>query len=440
MWQWFDPGSPGQIFGSSTTQVRVSFAAGIDLTDIRHRSAHHARYIPHPRCAVPSSLKCPVLDTTSPSPIMSTTTATETGVKSRFRPTSLSTKLDVQDQPQLPEDKFFWTYTEEPHKTRRQAVIKAHRDVLQLCGPEPLTIPLVTLVVCLQTAIAYLLRNTSIVSWTFFLTAYVIGATANQNLFLAIHEISHNLAFKEPWKNRFFAIFANLPIGVPYSAGFRQYHLTHHKSLGVDGVDTDLPTAFEAVFLDSILGKAFFCTFQLLFYAIRPMMVYKIPFNYVHYCNIAVQIVFDMIILKTMGGKSLMYLLLSSLLAGSLHPCAAHFISEHYVFAKSTVKGGKMPKDVPVPETFSYYGPLNVLTYNVGYHNEHHDFPAIPWTRLPKLNEIAKEFYEPLPCHKSWPLVLWQFIVDKEVGMWCRVKRAEGGRKVGQWTEAEVQN
>ena len=371
---------------------------------------------------------------------MSTTTAVETGTKPTFRPTLSNTEPEEHVQFELPEDKFFWTYTEEPHKTRRQAVIKAHREVLQLCGPEPLTIPLVAFVVSLQIATAYLLRDTPIVSWPFCLTAYFVGATANQNLFLAIHEISHNLAFKTAWKNRFFAMVANLPIGVPYSAGFRQYHLTHHKSLGVDGVDTDLPTAVEAIFFDSILGKAFFCTFQLLFYAIRPMMIYKIPFNYVHYCNIAAQVAFDFVILKTMGGKSLFYLLLSSLLAGSLHPCAAHFISEHYVFAKSTIKGGKMPKDVPMPETFSYYGPLNILTYNVGYHNEHHDFPAIPWTRLPRLHELAKEFYEPLPCHKSWPLVLWQFIVDKEVGMWCRVKRAEGGRKVGQWTEAEVQN
>jgi hypothetical protein len=52
-------------------------------------------------------------------------------------------------------------------------------------------------------------------------TAYVIGATANQNLFLAIHEISHNLAFRSPRMNRALAVVANLGIGVPYSASFR---------------------------------------------------------------------------------------------------------------------------------------------------------------------------------------------------------------------------
>lgn len=83
------------------------------------------------------------------------------------------------------------------------------------------------------------------------------------------------------------------------------------------------------------------------------------------------------------------------------------------------------------PETYSYYGPLNILTYNVGLHNEHHDFPAIPWTRLHALHRIAREFYEPLPCHRSWVWVIWTFILDKNVGMWCRVKRAQGGRVVG---------
>ncbi|WPB02076.1 uncharacterized protein RHO25_006710 [Cercospora beticola] len=370
---------------------------------------------------------------------MSSSVTTATGSKSqsthRTRHQSEKEQASVSRIGEAQDD-FFWTYTEEPHRTRRQAIIKAHPEVLKLCGPEPLTIPLVLAVVGLQIACAYALRDSPVLSWPFLLTAYVIGATANQNLFLAIHEISHNLAFKSPLANRLFAIVANLPIGIPYSASFRPYHLTHHKSLGVDGLDTDLPTALEAWFLDSVAGKAFFATFQILFYALRPMMVYNLPLTKIHALNIAAQLLFDYLIVQNFGGKALGYFIMSSFLAGSLHPCAGHFIAEHYVFSQhqrsQEAKSSEAAKLAPPPaETYSYYGILNLVTYNVGLHNEHHDFPAIPWTRLWKLNRIANEFYSDLPCHYSWSGVIWQFIMDKEVGLWCRVKRKEGGRKVG---------
>lgn len=315
----------------------------------------------------------------------------------------------------------------------------------KLCGIEPLTKYLVLGVIALQVACAILLRHAPIFSLRFFITAYVIGATANQNLFLAIHEISHNLACKSPLANRLLAIVANLPIGIPYSAGFRPYHLTHHKSLGVDGLDTDLPTALEAFFFSSILGKAFFCTFQILFYAIRPVMVYKVAFTWVHWLNVLAQVLFDILLVRFFGSRALAYLILSSFLAGSLHPCAGHFIAEHYIFEKQPRDGRSKNQRIasmlaPPPETFSYYGPLNIFTYNVGLHNEHHDFPAIPWSRLPALHEIAKEFYADLPHHRSWTWVIWQFIWDKEISLWCRLKRKEGGRKVGAWQEDELGN
>jgi sphingolipid delta-4 desaturase len=143
-------------------------------------------------------------------------------------PTSTVTETASNGKVSLPVDakdggysQFFWTYTEEPHRSRRQAIIKAHPEVTKLCGPEPLTKWLVLAVVSLQVLCAYLLKDTHPISWQFVATAYIIGATANQNLFLAIHEISHNLAFRNPWANRILAVFANLPIGVPYSASFR---------------------------------------------------------------------------------------------------------------------------------------------------------------------------------------------------------------------------
>lgn len=125
-------------------------------------------------------------------------------------------------------------------------------------GYEPLTKYVVLGVVALQIACAVLLRQHSPFSPLFIFVAYAIGGTANHNLFLAIHEITHNLAFPGIARNKLLAIFANLPIGIPYSAAFKGYHMEHHKFMGQDGIDTDLPTRLELLVLNNVLGKVFF--------------------------------------------------------------------------------------------------------------------------------------------------------------------------------------
>ncbi|KAH9168295.1 fatty acid desaturase-domain-containing protein [Lactarius sanguifluus] len=332
------------------------------------------------------------------------------------RRTQLPLTQNSQDvyglKPQDPSD-FLWLMTEEPHRSRRMTILKAHPEVTKLMGHEPLTKYVVLAVVLFQFTVAFLLRHTHPLSWTFVVVAYTIGGTVNHNLFLAIHEITHNLAFKGVKPNKVLAIIANLPIGVPYAISFKGYHLEHHKYLGEDGIDVDLPTRLELICLNNVLGKVFFCTFQILFYALRPGFVRSQRPTYWHFLGIAVQLTFDFAIATFVpGGKHmLLYFIMSSFWAGSLHPLAGHFIAEHYVW------------DNLQQETYSYYGWLNILAYNVGYHNEHHDFPSVPWTRLPALRALAPEIYDVLPSHPSWPMVLINFIRDRNVGIFARVKR-----------------
>lgn len=65
---------------------------------------------------------------------------------------------------------------------------------------------------------------------------------------------------------------------------------------------------------------------------------------------------------------------------------------------------------------------LNLVTFNIGYHNEHHDFPYVPGSRLAELRRLAPEFYEQLLHHDSRLEALWRFL--KRRGGFSRAERS----------------
>lgn len=353
------------------------------------------------------------------------------GITHRATKQTYEIEIPPADSPIETLSEYYWTKETEPHAARRKAILAKHPEVTKLTGHDPRTKWLVSLVVMLQFSVAYYFRDADPRSLQFFFSAYAIGATANQNIFLAIHELSHNLLFRKPLHNKLFAIFANFPIGIPYSASFTPYHQLHHKFQGDEFLDTDLPTRLESFLLLNVLGKVFFATFQIFFYALRPMFITNIRFTYIHLLNVVAQIGMDALIIRFWGWTLFLYFIMSSFLAGSLHPCAGHFILEHYVLNSNNVPRTKLDgmekktvsRELLPAETYSYYGSLNLVTWNVGYHNEHHDFPFVAWTKLPRLREIAHEFYDPLPQIDSWTGVLWDFCFQDVNTLWCRVKR-----------------
>src|SRR5262249_9793130 len=138
---------------------------------------------------------------------------------------------------------FRFSQSEEPHAERRRAMLAAHPEIKRLYGPSGATKYVCTMMVVAQFATAYALRDAS---WlVIVLVAYLFGGVVNQSLLPALHELSHNLAFDKPWKNRLFAVFINLPVGVPVAETFRYYHLLHHVHQGDEKLDTDLPTDLE---------------------------------------------------------------------------------------------------------------------------------------------------------------------------------------------------
>lgn len=303
---------------------------------------------------------------------------------------------------------FYWDHGEEPHVKRRADIVKAHPEIKKLMGYDPATKYKVAVSVAIQIMALHLLQGASWYTWVFF--CYTLSGSINHMMTLAMHEISHNLGAKKVIYNRILAIFANLPMGVPAAASFKRYHMEHHKFQGEEIVDVDIPTNFEGWFFDSKLKKTLWCLLQPAFYSLRPMFVNPKEPSKWEFINIACTIVFDAVIVKYFGVEGLLYLFVGTLFGMGLHPVAGHFIAEHYVMHEGQ-------------ETYSYYGPLNWLTFNVGYHNEHHDFPFIPGKHLPTVRKIAAEFYDTIPHYHSWSKVIYDYIVDADIDPFARTKR-----------------
>lgn len=303
---------------------------------------------------------------------------------------------------------FTWSYTEEPHASRRKIILAAHPEIRSLFVTEPLTFVVVSLIVAIQLSMAYALRDAS---WPILLVcAYVVGGTLNHSLQLAAHELSHNLCWTWATGNKLTAMYANFVTGIPSAITFQRYHMDHHTYQGVDGLDTDIPTQWEVNYFTNCALKVGWLFAQPIWYAFRPLFCKPKPFIMWEGINWVAQLSFDATVIYFFGAKSMAYLVLGTLLGLGLHPSAGHFIAEHYEFTKGQ-------------ETYSYYGFWNFFNFNVGYHNEHHDFPRVPWTKLAQVKAMAPEFYDTLPHYTSYVAVMLKYIMDEEIGPFARIKR-----------------
>jgi sphingolipid delta-4 desaturase len=316
-----------------------------------------------------------------------------------------------------PRDGFIMSSTPEPHAARRKEILSKHPEIAELFKPDPRPIPFVLAIIASQLVIAYCQHRFSW-SWQLFLAvAWIYGGAASHALSLMTHELSHNLIFTIPVLNDCFGIFCNIAMGFPSSSMFKRYHMEHHQFQGDSDIDVDLPTAFEGRNITSVLMKSVWVFLMPAVYSLRPQHVRPKYHRSLDNINVIIVLASNFAVYSLCGHRGLLYLFVSTMLGMGFHPVAGHFIAEHFVFKGSAGF-----------ETFSYYGPLNALCWNVGYHNEHHDFPRVPGWKLPQVRALAPEYYDHLPRCPSWSLVIWNFITDPLMSPFSRVVRTAASK------------
>ena len=311
-----------------------------------------------------------------------------------------------------PVSDFIYTKVPTPHWGSRREILTHHPEVKTLMSPNRYSALWIVALVSAQWAIAYLLRDAP---WLLLVVlAYAIGAFIAHALYVLIHECTHNLVTKRAAFDSVLGLVCDLALFFPSAVAFRKYHLMHHKHLGHHELDPDIVSRTEADLMgNSAWRKAVWMFFLSISQALRPYKVKSIALwdGWIA-ANMAIVVVADATMLYCFGIKALAYLAFSTFFALGLHPLGGRWVQEHYVTADGQ-------------ETYSYYGILNKLCFNMGFHNEHHDFPNIPWNNLPKLTKAAPEHYQSLKSYRSWTGVLLNFIFDPQMSGYSRIVRAD---------------
>jgi sphingolipid delta-4 desaturase len=303
----------------------------------------------------------------------------------------------------------------QPHWTRRKEILVAHPEIKDLMKPDPSIAFWVIATFVFMTALAWVLKDAPV--FLVFAVAYGVGAFVCHAEWVLVHELGHDLAFRSSSLNTFFLLLANLNHIVPSSISFRYHHKMHHSHLNETYGDPDVPSPIEdTVFGHSMLGKAIWLSTFPLIQSVRTIRAPQ-PFEWATVFNFIANGVYAYLVFVYISPKALVFLFLSSMLSVGflLHPLGARWIAEHWAVH-------------PLQETYSYYGPINKFAFNIGYHNEHHDFVGIPWNKLPLLKEIAPEYYKPLYYHASYLKVIWVYLTNPNFTLKSRVVRSPKNR------------
>lgn len=297
------------------------------------------------------------------------------------------------------------------HSLRRREIAQHYPQVRALNGRHRASALWIIGLVAVQWAVA---AQMPALHWGWLIAfAFAFGAFVNHALYVLIHECTHNLVFASTTLNRLFAIVCDLALVLPSAMGFRKFHLLHHRYLGQYEMDPDIVSRREAELIGNVAWrKTLWIVLLPISQALRPMKL-KATRNVPLWDgwvvgNLLSVLAVNALIAWLLGPAALGYLALSTLFALGLHPLGGRWIQEHHV-----TEAGQ--------DTYSYYGPLNRLCFNMGYHNEHHDFPGVPWNRLPALRALAPEYYDTLKSYRSWTAVLGQFIGSPAMSGYSRI-------------------
>jgi fatty acid desaturase len=202
------------------------------------------------------------------------------------------------------------------------------------------------------------------------------------NLQCVAHNLIHNPFFTSDWLNRGFCLVETLCLGAPHLLNYH-YHMAHHYGdndyKGPDGKTKDWSSIFR--YGKDNLPEAFW-RYSLLGY-FRAEIVLALKKVYRAGWQQVVQVLVEFLAIGAMWLAMLLYdwrffvyFYLPSYYLGWVFIYAEGYL-EHY---------GGQPGNYYANSVNCYNWLYNILTFNNGYHQEHHWDPKAHWTSMKRLH------------------------------------------------------
>jgi len=313
------------------------------------------------------------------------------------------------------------------HHERKKAILAKHPEVKQLYGHNPWSFVIMLFAVITQTYVGICMVNCSWI--TILISSYTFGAYLSWACMTMGHEGSHGLVSPIKAVNKIHSITAFLPVFTgPFGTFWAIEHMFHHQVV-VDKMNRYGPQ--QNAFLKKAITTVLFINIVSILFSLSSFVAFgRIILNGVMYLlgqratpfptsyklrpysnfpqvansmwfiiNMLAIIVFNTFIISKYGWTPVIYYFLCNGAVNGLHPLGMRQVQEHYMQRKGQ-------------PTNSVYSSFSFFLFNLGYHNEHHDFPTIPWNRLPKLRNMAPEFYDSLFYYESYTAVMIEFFTN----------------------------
>ncbi len=300
------------------------------------------------------------------------------------------------------------------HIDVRRQIIKEHPGVLTLAGPDWRGAPAAVLILAVHWTVLWFVSQTNV--FVVFLTAFFFGQLAIHSAGTLVHETAHRLVFRNPRAKLLFDLLLETIItSFGRQLTYQHEHVSsHHPHLGVYERDYEhedvcrflarrayrakhpvrqrFVTALE-LFLHLLpFGFLFADKILMPFYRGATGRVVKDPERDIGATKapsaemrlfIAVSIGVNVFLFSTFGFLGFLYQIWS--LSLFLGKCGVtnlgQSLSEH------------PGDDIEMPTRSTYWWG-NWILFNTGYHHEHHTFPEVPWTKLPKLKALAPQAFD----------------------------------------------